>query len=179
MAQFKAFALKVEVNGEVIAALVDGMGAFKPMGLQALGEHGIPDPQPGKWYPQQAYLDAFKKIADKLGAATLKGVGKKILEKAAWPLNINCAEKALASVDVAYHMNHRGGGIGRYRFEKTGDRAGKMICETPYPCAFDLGILEAAAKKFAPADALVRVTHDDRQPCRNKGGESCTYLVSW
>jgi hypothetical protein len=179
MAQFKAFAPQVEVSGDSISALVEGMGAFKPMGLQVLAEHGILEPQPGKWYPKQAYLDGFKKIADKLGVATLKGIGKKIPEKAAWPPNVNSIASALASIDVAYHMNHRGGEIGHYRFEKTGEKSGKMVCQNPYPCAFDQGIVEAAAKKFAPAGALVKVTHDDTRPCRQKGGESCTYLVSW
>jgi len=179
MAQFKAFAPKVEVDGEVVSTLVDGMGAFKPMGLQLLVAHGIQAPKAGEWYPQQAYLDAFKGIAEKLGAATLKGVGKQIPERAAWPPQVDTVEKALASIDVAYHMNHRGGEIGHYRFEKTGERSGKMICQNPYPCAFDHGIVEAAAKKFAPAGAIVRVTHDDTQPCRQKSGESCTYLVTW
>jgi len=85
----------------------------------------------------------------------------------------------LASIDVAYHMNHRGGEIGPYDFEKTGDRSGKMICPNPYPCDFDMGIIAAVANKFAPEGTFVTVKQDDSQPCRNEGADSCTYLISW
>ena len=180
MAQFKAFASGVEVNGETVLSVVDGMGTFKASALRILAEHNIPNPQPGKWCPQQAWLDAFKEIAGKMGDTTLLAIGRKIPENAKWPPEIDALEKALASIDVAYHMNHRGGEIGYYQFEKTGDKSGKMICNNPYPCDFDRGIVDAVARKFKPQDvALVNVKHDDSQPCRKKGADSCTYLITW
>jgi hypothetical protein len=170
----------VEVNGETVYAIVDGMGIFKSLALELLAENGIENPQPGVWFSQQQWLDAFKKISDKLGEKMLFGIGLKIPENAIFPADIETMEQALQSIDVAYHINHRNGDIGEYRYEGNGLKSAKMICRNPYPCAFDRGIITAIAKRFKPKDSLsVAVTHDDSAPCRVKGDESCTYLVNW
>ena len=179
MAQFKAFAPGVEVNGETVLSIVDGMGVFKNAAFKILSENGISDPKPGNFYSQQAWLNAFKQISATVGSNTLFSIGQKIPENAQFPPEINSIDKALAAIDVAYHMNHRGGEIGNYNFEKTGDKSAKMICNNPYPCDFDRGIIEAMTKKFKPAGSMVFVDHDDSQPCRKKEGESCTYIVKW
>jgi hypothetical protein len=85
----------------------------------------------------------------------------------------------LGSIDVAYHMNHRGGEIGHYAFTKSTPTTGVVVCGDPYPCEFDHGIVEASARKFAPPKVVASVRHDEAQPCRSKHGESCTYHVSW
>jgi len=179
MAQFKAFSPTVQVNGETVLSVVEGLGAFKPTALQILADNGIKDPQPGQWYSQQAWLDAFKTISEKLGQVTLYSIGLKIPETAKFPPAIDSIEKALASIDVAYHMNHRMGEIGNYKYEATGEKSARMVCTNPYPCDFDRGIIEAVAKRFRPKGALVRVKHDDSAPCRKQGAESCTYLIEW
>jgi len=127
MAQFKGYDPKVEVNGQTVLSVVDGMGVMKLLAMQFLKRHGIDDPKPEAWYPQQKWLDTFKEIADKVGPNTLFQIGLKIPENAAFPPEIDTIEKALASIDVAYHLNHRGGEIGHYHFEKTGDKSAKMV----------------------------------------------------
>jgi len=180
MAQFKAFTSSVEVNGETVLAVVDGMGARRGRALEILAEKGTPDPEPGRWYPQQAWLDAFRAIAEEFGPDTLFSIGRRIPENARFPSEIDSIGKALASLNAAYHVNHRGGGIGSYRFEKTGLRSGRMICKNPYPCDFDRGIVTAVAEKFRPADCeAVVVSKDESAPCRKEGADSCTYLVAW
>lgn len=174
MAQFKTFAPGVEVNGETVISIIAG-SPIKSMALQILEKNGIVDPQPGKWYSQQAWLNAFEEIANKIGDATLTVIGKAIPKNAKFPPEINSVESALASIDVAYHMNHRNGEIGTYGFEKTGEKTAKMICINPYPCAFDIGIITAIAKAF---DAGAVVKHDAGR-CRKKGAEMCTYIVTW
>lgn len=179
MAQFKAFAPGVKVNGETVYAIVDGLGLFKAKALEILADKGIENPQPGQWYSQQAWLDAFKVISETIGANTLYNIGLKIPANAQFPPDIDNIEKALSAIDMAYHMNHRGGEIGTYGFEKTGPKSVKMVCKNPYPCDFDRGIIEAMAKRFKPAGSVVVVKHDDSAPCRKKGQEACTYLVTW
>jgi hypothetical protein len=180
MGQFKAFAQGVEVNGETVLSMVAGMGIFAEMGRGILAEHGISDPRAGQWYSQQHWLDAFKSISAKVGDRTLTSIGRKILESAQWPPAVDSVEGALASIDVAYHMNHRGGEIGSYAYTRTGPRSARMVCRNPYPCTFDRGIIESAAARFKPADCpTVQVKHDDTQPCRANGADSCTYLVAW
>ncbi len=109
----------------------------------------------------------------------MRVIGHKIPETAIWPPEVNTIEQALASIDVAYHMNHRNGDIGHYTFIKTGERSGKMTCGNPYPCDFDFGIIEGTGKKFAPDKTFLRVQHDNSQPCRKADADSCTYLITW
>lgn len=180
MAQFKAFNPRVNVNGETVLSVVEGMGGFKQQAFKILADKGIDNPQPGKWYLQQAWLDAFKEIADTIGKRVLFEIGKKIPENAQWPPEIDDINKALASIDVAYHMNHKGGEIGHYSYKQTSENSGVMVCDNPYPCEFDRGIVTSMAREFKPESSMrVTVKHDEAAPCRDKGAESCTYLISW
>lgn len=47
MKTYVASSPKVEVNGETIHAVIDGMGAFKSTGIKILKDNGIDDLQPG------------------------------------------------------------------------------------------------------------------------------------
>ena len=179
MAQFKAIAPNVEVCGAAVLSVVEGMEEFHSTALEILAKHGIKNPTKESWYQQQDWLDAFRMISEKIGPATLKAIGNKIPQTALWPPDIKTIEEALASIDVAYHLNHRGGEIGHYRFEKIRENSGRMFCDNPYPCVFDAGIIKSTAVRFSPDDMIVIVLHDDQKPCRQKGAESCTYLISW
>ncbi|MFW9917657.1 MAG: hypothetical protein ACFFGZ_18800, partial [Candidatus Thorarchaeota archaeon] len=110
MAQFKAYEKGVEVNGTTIMAVVDGMGAFRRMANVFLTQAGLPDsivPDATHWYSQQRWLDAFWLISERIGPNTLYMIGTKIPKNAVFPPEIDSIEKGLASIDVAYHMNHR------------------------------------------------------------------------
>ncbi|MDR3578010.1 MAG: hypothetical protein P4L50_29445 [Anaerolineaceae bacterium] len=179
MAQFEALAPEVEVNGPTILSFIKGMGAFKDMFEKILADNGILEPNEGCWYSQQNWLDAFKEIANKTGPATLKKIGMNIPQTANWPSKIDSIQKALESIDVAYHMNHRGGEIGHYRFEKVNDRSSRIICDNPYPCDFDRGLIEATAIKFAKVSEYPICMHENPQTCRKTGAVKCKYLVTW
>ena len=179
MVQFKAIVPWVEVNGAAVLSVIEGMEQFRNKALKILEKHGISDPKRDRWYSQQAWLDAFREISEQIGPATLEAIGKKIPDTALWPPNVNTIEEALASIDIAYHYNHRRGEIGNYRFEKTGETSATVTCDNPYPCAFDLGIIKATAAKFASGRVIPSVREDSSRPCRRKGGNSCTYIVTW
>ncbi len=179
MAQFVPFAPHVEVHGTTVLLLLDSMGHFKRVAMQILAKYGITHIREDGWFPQSAYLEVHKEFYTQIGPKTLKIIGKQLPEKVLWPPNIRTIEEALQSIDVAYHMNHRGGQIGEYRVEATGARAARITCHTPYPCPFDHGIIEGTAMKFAPKDARVFVKHDESQPCRMHGGDTCTYRITW
>lgn len=46
------------------------------------------------------------------------------------------------------------------------------------PC-FDRGLITALAARFKPEGAFVAVALDPAQPTRKRGGETCTFLVTW
>ncbi len=94
-------------------------------------------------------------------------------------------------MDIAYHLNHRKNGapmfdpatgtmldgIGHYKTEfLEKERRAIVVCEEPYPCEFDRGLVAALAARFEP---MAKTAHDNDAPCRKKGESSCTYVVSW
>lgn len=177
MAQFQAFAAGVEVNGQTVLSVVKGMEHSQQKALEILEENGIINPQPDQWYSQQSWLNAFKRISEEIGPYALYCIGGKIPENAKFPKDIDSLEKALASIDIAYHMNHRGGEIGSYRFHQGPENSMHFTCENPYPCEFDRGIIEGIARRFAPQGHLVTVKHDNAAPCRDNGADACTYRI--
>jgi hypothetical protein len=179
MKVFVASSPKVEVNGETVYAIVDGMGVFKTKALKILEDQGIVDPKPGQWYSQQAWLNAFKTISEHIGSSVLSSIGQRIPENAKFPPDIDDIHKALSVIDVAYQMNHRNGEIGHYIYEKTGERSAKLTCTNPYPDEFDKGIIIAMAKKFRSTVFNLAVDIDKSQPVRMRGGDSTTFNVSW
>lgn len=188
--QYVAFDPHVEVDGAAVLAIVDGVGAWSDSARRILAENGIADPQPGQWYPQQSWLNAFAAIA-RIGDRTLAAIGRHIPDSAQWPPEIESIQDALASIDVAYHMNHRkdgqplfdpvsgimGSGIGHYKLVSSTERSAEMVCSTPYPCPVDTGIVTAVAQSFAPVGAKVTVEH--RPGCRAEGDESCALSLCW
>lgn len=179
MAQYKAFSPDAEINGESILLIVNGMGAFRETAIKMLAEKGIQRIQPEKWYLQQAFLDALMAVAEKVGEEILFSAGKTFSNQLNWPRQINTPEKALAYIDVAYRLNHRGREIGSYRYDKTGAESGKMVCTNPYPSEFDRGLILGVLRKFAPEGSTAFVMLDEKVPGRKQGAESCTFLVFW
>ncbi len=179
MAQFKAFSPKVEVLGEVVLSLVNVMGAFKGISLEVLKDNGIVDPQPDRWYSQQAWLDSFKVIAEKVGPNTLYQVGRQIPQQYEYPPGTDSIETVMTDLDGAYLATHRGGEVGHYRYRVLGLNIGQMTCDNPYPCDFDRGIILALAQHFEPPGSLVDVRHEEDAPCKKQGANSCVYTVTW
>lgn len=183
MAPYVAFDQDVEVNGETVLAVVEGaMGKFsesyQKRAVTALAEEGIEDPTPGQWYSQQAWLNAFERIAADLEPHVLDRIGEQIRSVADWPTDIDSVPDGLRSIDDAYQRNHRGGEIGSYQFELTDTRTGTVTCHNPYPCPFDRGLIRGVAQEYDPFDRFVFI-EETGTTCRRDGGDACTYTVHW
>jgi hypothetical protein len=197
--EYRAIEPGIEVNGQTVFSVVDGFGAFTRMGSRYLLDEGIGEPEPDgsvrvereRWYSQEAWLRAFERIGKELGGSALHLIGLKIPANAIFPPWVVDIDSALRSIDVAYHLNHRKQGqvmfdvaagtmlegIGHYGFSR--DPAAKRIlcgCDNPYPCDFDAGIVASMARRFVEH---ARVEHDPAEPCRKRGADRCTYVVSW
>lgn len=173
MAQFAAFEPGVEVAGHAILSTIAGLGEIARDTLQ---RHGITEVKPEGWYSQQAWLDTLKELNER--GIALQSVGMAIPDNAMFPPDIDDAHKALAAIDIAYHMNHRSGRIGNYHYERTGERQARLTCTNPYPSDFDYGIIYRMAQRFGPTDAQLLVIRHESPTCLN-GDDTCIYDVSW
>lgn len=175
MTQFEALDDGVEVNGQTVMAFIEGVpDTFEERTASILANHGIEDPEPDEWYPQQAWLDAFEEIATNIGSSTLGNIGKAIPNNAEWPPGVEDVDEGIESIDEAYHMNHRGGEIGSYESEVIDDSTVRVRCTNPYPCDFDKGIVEATAKEFASGYVSVTEVGDE---CREDAGDVCVSMT--
>ena len=168
----------VQVHGQSIFVIVSGMEVVQARALRILAENGIAPLRPDQWYPLPNVLNAFKLIFEKIGPSTVRAIGRKVPETARFPPDIDSLEKGLRSIDVAYQMAHKPP-LSGYHYEAVDRRTAKMVCDNPYPCDLDLGLVEAICDRFRPKDALwVRIEHDPKS-CRRRGDTSCTYHITW
>nr|MBN1229529.1 hypothetical protein [Anaerolineae bacterium] len=172
---YRALDPDVEVLGAAIMATIAGMEKDV---LPILEKHGITNLTPEGWYPQQAWLNTLSDIDRSGSLIDLASIGMRIPENAVWPEHTMTITEGLASIDVAYHMNHRNGEIGEYRPLQSGPNEMKIICTNPYPSDFDYGIIYATAQKFLPAGMSFKVIRD-ASPSRMKGDDCCIYTVTW
>lgn len=178
MAQFVAFDPKVETLGQAILSAVEGMG---DEAHTYLAKHGLGEIKLDQWYMQQDFLNFLKAISEKQINAMfdLVGIGMKIPEHAVFPPQIDSIPSALMAIDMAYHMNNRNGEIGNYEVKVMGENSIDLICNNPFPCDFDYGLIYGMTRRFCPEDAQFVVRHDNHAACRQKGADSCTYHVTW
>ena len=178
MAQFIAFDPYAEVSGASILSVVHTLGEEAILPL--LEKHGITDVTPESWHPQQAWLDVLRELAtgDFSAVQDLVHIGITTPENAPWPPEIQTVEDALRSINTAYHMNHRGE-VGYYQAETLDDGLIRMICENPYPCDFDYGLIYGVARAYLPPGTHLVVEHDPEGPCRKRGDDACVYYVQW
>ena len=66
MAQFQSLTPGIKVSGRAILTFVAGMDRFRERALRILESHGIHARETEGWYPQQAWLDALKTIAEEI-----------------------------------------------------------------------------------------------------------------
>lgn len=189
----------IEVNGESLGATIDAFRHYPSIVSKYLAKFGLvkivngkPEPvDRSQWYPLDKWIACYQAIAKDVGLNSLYTIGKKIPENAVFPTHITDLRMVLTTLDQSYHFVHRKNGrvmfdpetgimlegIGHYLIDfRESERKATAVCEEPYPCEFDRGLLTGMAVRFEP---MAKVVHDNNAPCRKKGASSCTYLVSW
>jgi hypothetical protein len=132
-------------------------------------------------------LDA---VLTAVGQNTMFEIGRSIPRHAVFPPNINDAFSALASANVAYHMNHRKNGrpmldpatgsmqsrIGEFRIvSKPGAKPVVVESDNVYPCELRHGLLSTLAARFEPR----AIVDHAAERCQKRGAAACTYVATW
>lgn len=181
MSEFIPFDDNVEVLGKAFYAIVKAFPVGEDVRKKILLKNGL-ELNEDKWYPQKNFLAALKDLSKEVGEEMLEKSGELIPEHAIFPPEIKTLKQALASIDIAYQMNHRNGNIGYYKlveFDDTSKRA-IMECRNPYPSKFDLGLIKGMVKLFLPKTSFFYdVKINDSIESRSKKGNSCTYMITW
>ena len=189
----------IEVSALAIQAIFEGFQASSTLASKLLLDEGLgevgPDGQVrierSGWYPLDRCLRVIEQISANLGDLVLYQIGLTVAESAVYPEWVKDIHDAIGSIDAAYHASHRREGqpsldpvtgglmeeLGHYGCERVvGKSQIRSVVSSPYPCAFDRGLLSARARRF---QENAWVFHDDTRPCRKKGQENCTYLITW
>ena len=167
----------VKITGTTINSIIQSFmsqGVAKSFIENALGTAEI---KLDEFYPADKFHEMLGQIEKDMHSAVVRRVGMNIIETAKWPPGIENAEAALASIDVAYKMNHEPNDpkkIGTYTFKKIDYKNFEIHCDNAYPCSLDDGVIYAAAKKFH--DNTVAVKHV-KGSCRSNGDQKCVYTV--
>lgn len=164
------------VSGGNILSMLAAMGPFRKRGEQILQENGIPDVTAEGWYPLSAYVLSLRAIGEKMGPNTLFQIGRQIPNHVPLPPGLDTFEKVLASFGMAFDMNHRGATPGAITFELKSPRAATIKTGTPYPCDFDRGVIAGFFQHLLRLRPQVEPVAGE--PCKARGGETCTYTVT-
>ncbi|KUG09093.1 hypothetical protein ASU33_19940 [Solirubrum puertoriconensis] len=132
-----------------------------PVSQQAgvlLRRHNLPEKVlPGQWVPLSAWLNLLEELSGSGGEQTVYSVGLRVLEQKCWPTSAISLAEAVKQLNRTYGERVRGG-YGYYRTESQSPHRLLVECLTPFPAAFDLGVITGLARRYKPAEALrVRV----------------------
>lgn len=188
-----------QILGANLKAILDGFGSFTLLASKILLESGLGTMDndigmaqivPTTYYPLDRFLTAFLRVGTEFGDFTLRQVGMHIPKNATIPPSYRDIFTAFQTMDAGYHLNHGKNnqpmfdintgtmidGIGHMTFKPGATKKSAIMeCSTPYPCAFDEGIVTGLAQRFEPT---ATVAHDTKG-CRKRGHPICNYNVTW
>ena len=170
------FASDSTVSGGNILSMLAAMGPFRKRGEQILQENGIPEVNAEGWYPLASYVQSLRAIGERMGPNTLFQVGRQIPHHVPLPPGLDTFEKVLASFGLAFDMNHRGAQPGTITYEMKNPSTATITTGTPYPCDFDRGVIAGFFQHLLRVRPHVEAVASE--PCKSRGGETCTYTVT-
>lgn len=149
--------LSPDPSAMVLAQSVMAFTKGFPTGTEELGRsilynRGLGQLEVDKFYPLQSMLDAMDDLAEKFSADVLYLVGINISVTAKLPPGMTDMNSVLTHLHEAFMANHQGSNLGGWEYLydglNQGMHRGRVIGTTPYPCAFDRGVLESFGRLY-------------------------------
>jgi hypothetical protein len=144
------------VLGQVVQAFAQNLEADMIQPL--LPKYGLDNIDPEKWYPHQSWLSLLKDLGDMPGGSTaLVAFGKKVVETAMMPPEIDSIPKVLAALQAIHHLNLQNIPADEgYWLETMGEQTIHVYHNTPNPPDAIYGFIWGLAQRFrAPGEPFV------------------------
>jgi hypothetical protein len=171
---------ELTIDGRFVRAFVDGVletcGYFEERARRILASHGIDDPEPGVSYPLGAYLDALEEVQRTTGPNTLNRIGRATPAALQWSPGVRTIEDAFENLDRALDRAHDGSGAGEFTFRATDD-GGLLVADSPYPDAFERGLVEGIGKHFGTDTGFIAIADAGSHPA--DGGDAREFDLTW
>jgi len=172
MAEYIATSPNAEVRGQVILGTVNALGE---RAQKSLAKYGLAQIDPAQWYPQQAWLNVLRDIAQgpDRDFFDLVAIGKASSERAVLPEEVNSAQAALMMMSRTYPLNNRNCS-GSVDVEVRAPNHVRVTVRNPYPREMMYGVIWGFASRFE-RNAIVKYADGT---C-DSSHESCAYDVTW
>jgi hypothetical protein len=165
------------VSGRLVTVLPEAVnrtcGSFDRPTRRLLCECGIDGLVADRWYSRSAVLAMCDNLESAAGSGIVERIGRFVPELVGWPAHVETIEDGFAAIEKWYDDLHRGHDD-TVRFESTGRTAGTVTLDTPYPPAFEAGLVRGLCLKIQ-TDSMQVYVH----PEENASGETIRYEVSW
>lgn len=151
-----------QVLGVTVNVCIDGvMSVFQSRMRDILDEHGIqrPDPHPDEWYPLDKFIRVLDVVETDVGKNAQRKIGEATPQFIDWPTNPDSPAEAFESLIDTFERTHRNVDS-EYVFEQTDDSAARITSTTPYPVAWEKGLLKGTAEVHGATYARVNTIED-------------------
>jgi hypothetical protein len=174
---FVAGTPQAEVIGQTVLAFAQNLEADTIAPL--LPKYGLDNIDPEKWYPHQAWMNILKELSEMPDGATgLVAFGRKVVETAMMPPEIDTIPKMLEALHAIHHLNLRHVPEEEgYSLEKLGEKHYIVYQNTPNPDDAIYGFLWGLAARFkAPGEQFVVRKIENTKPEQYSGS---AFEVKW
>ncbi|NVB43150.1 hypothetical protein G6O69_35330 [Pseudenhygromyxa sp. WMMC2535] len=167
---------KREYSGQALNTVVLGLSHSQAIVDKVLADAGVERIDPEAWYDFDWAGRIFTKLEEVLGAAVVKECGRKMIESAEYPPEIDSVAALLPGLGPWYALHARGPGVGTITCEIEDEHSAILDWSTPgFTCAFCVGILEGACERYGVKPLI----EHGAGGCRDDGAPTCIYHVSW
>lgn len=164
-----------EYNGAALNSFILALGHSELIIKKLLADAGVDRIDPERWYDFAWASGLYYKIEAEVGRGAVIAVGRKMIETADFPPNIDGIQSLLMSLGHAYRLNARGPGIGEITCTIEDEHCATVVFTPKFPCALNIGIMEGACSRYG-AQALIE---HGAGGCMDHGAAACSYQISW
>ncbi len=162
-----------------LAKGLEGFGVARVAVDELLAKVGIHQPDPAVWYPVTTTLRFLEAVEADHGREALRSMGRAIPENARFAPDMEGMERTLQVLEVAYQVNHLGATTCGYQHHLPEPGQAEVVCENPYPCDLDLGLIERLLERGAGGSPRASVVHRLGPACRRLGARACVFDLRW